>query len=165
MHELFIDVCNAAIIDTLAKTAREIWYEYFPGIISVEQVDYMVEKFQSPLAIRTQIFENGYRYFLVLDDETIIGYFGIKAESDRLFLSKLYLKKDHRGKGHFSGMLTFIETMARDNGLTGMYLTVNKHNENSIAVYRKKGFTVQKEQTADIGNGFVMDDLVMEKLL
>ena len=32
-------------IPLLAEKASEVWHEWFPRILSVEQVDYMVEKF------------------------------------------------------------------------------------------------------------------------
>ena len=35
----------------------------------------------------------------------------------------------------------------------------------AIAAYKKKGFTIVREQKADIGHGFIMDDYVMEKAL
>lgn len=34
-------------IKELAKLANEIWHEYWPSILSTEQIEYMVEKFQS----------------------------------------------------------------------------------------------------------------------
>ena len=42
-----------------------------------------------------------------------------------------------------------------------VHLTVNKHNANSIAVYKKMGFEVFNECENDIGNGFIMDDFEM----
>ena len=42
------------------------------------------------------------------------------------------------------------------------WLTVNRYNDHTIDVYKHWGFTVAREQCADIGNGFVMDDYVME---
>ena len=62
-------------------------------------------------------------------------------------------------------MLRHVESQARDQGMASLMLTVNKHNAGSIAVYRKAGFTVREEARFDIGNGFVMDDYVMEKRL
>ncbi len=43
-------------------------------------------------------------------------------------------------------------------------LTVNQGNIDSIAIYRKCGLVVREEALFDIGNGYVMDDVVMEKL-
>lgn len=46
--------------------------------------------------------------------------------------------------------------------MSAIYLTVNKHNESSIAVYRKFGFRMADAVTTAIGGGFVMDDYIME---
>lgn len=159
----FKSVEDDKAIETLAALAKEIWYEYFPGIIGMEQVAYMVGKFQSFAALQNQIYQEGYRYFLFMDDDFHIGYIGLRTEGEKLFLSKAYLKKIFRGKGYFTHMLAFIEGLAQEEKLKSLYLTVNRHNDHTIAIYRNKGFSVAKEQVYDIGNGYVMDDYVMEK--
>jgi len=161
----FLEVNNKKQIEGLAEIAKLIWSEYFPGIITPEQVDYMVEKYQSADAIAKQISNDGYMYFMVLGNEEILGYLALKADGNQLLLSKLYLKKEFRGRGYFNKMLSFAEKIAKEKGLNSLYLAVNKHNDNAIAVYLKKGFAIKKEQTADIGNGFVMDDYIMEKMM
>ncbi|MCI6926375.1 MAG: GNAT family N-acetyltransferase [Butyricicoccus porcorum] len=148
-------------IETLAALADEIWHEFFPGIISDAQVDYMVEKFQSAPAMRQQIAE-GYRYYLVYTGAELIGYTGVHPEEELLFLSKLYLKKQHRGHGYGRKMIEFVAGLARELGKSGVYLTVNRYNENTIAVYHATGFETVRTQVADIGNGYVMDDYVMQ---
>lgn len=148
---------------TLAALADAIWHEFFPGIITVEQVDYMVRKFQSYDAMRQQIRE-GYIYYLFALDGEIVGYTGIHPEeNERLFLSKLYLKKEYRGQGLASEAFEFLVQFCKDHGLGSIWLTVNRYNEHSILVYEKKGFVKVRTQAADIGNGFVMDDYIMEK--
>ena len=42
-----------------------------------------------------------------------------------------------------------------------IWLTCNKHNDSSLAVYHHLGFQVTDTQEADIGNGFIMDDYIM----
>jgi ribosomal protein S18 acetylase RimI-like enzyme len=61
--------------------------------------------------------------------------------------------------------LRHVEDRARALGCRTLMLTVNKLNTDSVAVYRKAGFTVREEAVFDIGNGYVMDDYVMEKRL
>lgn len=147
----------------LTALADAIWHECFPGIITVEQIDYMVQKFQSYGAICQQMRE-GYLYYLFILDGEIIGYTGIHPEEDgRLFLSKLYLKKEYRGQGFASEAFAFLEQFCKDYGLSSIWLTVNRGNAHSILVYEKKGFVKVRTQVADIGNGFVMDDYIMEK--
>ena len=70
----------------------------------------MVDKFQSVQGITNQL-ENGYEYYFVIYNDEIAGYFGIQLQSDSLFLSKLYLKKDFRGKGISSQMLEYIKNI------------------------------------------------------
>lgn len=150
-----------ADIELLAATADEIWHEFFPGIITKGQIDYMVEKFQSAHAMRDQIAD-GYRYYLAYADDTLVGYTGIHPEEELLFLSKLYLKKQFRGKGYGKQMIDFVIQQARDLGKSGVYLTVNRFNDNTIAVYHATGFETVRTQQADIGNGYIMDDYVMQ---
>ncbi|MCI6675915.1 MAG: GNAT family N-acetyltransferase [Clostridiales bacterium] len=161
---IFQKVESEEEIELLAATANEIWHEYFPCILTNDQIDYMVAKFQSKQPMTEQI-QDGYLYYLVKMDDTIIGYIGLHPEEEKLFLSKLYLKKEARNHGYASKMLAFIEHTAKELRLNAIYLTVNKYNEHTIAVYKNKGFVTIKDQVADIGNGFVMDDYVMEKAL
>ena len=59
----------------------------------------------------------------------------------------------------------FIEEQAKDLNCKIIYLTVNKYNTNSIMAYQKTGFVKTEELVIDIGNGYVMDDYRMEKLI
>ena len=62
--------CAAVNIRALATLASEIWHEYFVSIITEEQIDYMVEKFQSYPALKKAIEEEHYTYFLASGDQT-----------------------------------------------------------------------------------------------
>lgn len=147
----------------VATLAEKIWHECFVGIISLEQIGYMVEKFQSYNAMKDQIENQGYYYLAVHDDDDICGYIAVKPEKDdRFFLSKLYLRKDKRGQGIASKMLERVFEEAKNSGKSRVYLTVNKHNDHAVRVYEKTGFQTVECVVTDIGNGFVMDDYVME---
>ena len=159
-------ISNDEQLNILAGVANEVWHEFFPCILSDEQIDYMVDKFQSYPAMKKQM-EDGYEYFFLKDNDEICGYMGIHEETEekKMFLSKLYLKKEHRGKGYAGQTLKELFKMSRERGLNIVWLTVNKHNEHTIEVYEHMGFAKARTQVADIGNGFVMDDYIMEKVL
>jgi ribosomal protein S18 acetylase RimI-like enzyme len=163
MELIFPNVETEEEVAYLAQLASEIWYEYFVSIISNEQIDYMVEKFQSVHAITDQIKNQGYEYYFMNVNGKTIGYLGIKQEEGKLFLSKLYIQKEHRGKGYASQAMEFLVEICKDRRLGIIWLTVNRYNDATIAVYEKKGFRTVRTQVADIGNGFVMDDNIMEK--
>lgn len=94
----------------------------------------------------------------------IVGYTGghVEPETNRFFISKIYLLAEERGRGHASATIRFYENLCRTRGLHAAYLTVNKHNELGIRAYRAKGFETIDAVETDIGNGFVMDDYIME---
>ena len=94
-----------------------------------------------------------------------MGYTGGRAEpeTNRYFISKVYLQAEERGKGFASQAIAFYERLCHERGLEAMYLTVNKHNDLGIRAYLGKGFETIDAVETDIGNGFVMDDFIMEK--
>ncbi len=148
-------------IHEIANLAEEIWSQHFTPIIGEAQVNYMVDKFQSYPALREQIEREGYEYYQLFSSHTLAGYMGIHPETDSLFLSKLYIKKDCRGQHLATQALNFLIELCKERGLKKIWLTCNKHNENTLAVYDHLGFVITDEQTADIGNGFVMDDYIL----
>lgn len=161
----FKPVKNQLDIKRLAALAKSIWEEYFVCILTNQQISYMIEKFQSETALREYIMLKGYEYYFICNENGEIGYFGIHDEGESLFLSKLYLKEDMRGKGIASNAFTFIEDICKIRGIKSIWLTVNKYNTHSIAVYNAKGFKIIDSEVTPIGNGFVMDDYIMQKLL
>ena len=151
----------------LAALASKIWHEYWPALIGEAQTDYMVERFQSLPAIERDIAEHAYEYWFLraTDDGRIAGYTGGCAEpgTNRFFISKIYLRAEERGRGFASTTIRFYEDLCRERGLVAMYLTVNKHNDLAIRAYLAKGFETIDSVETDIGQGFVMDDYIMEK--
>ncbi len=146
-------------IKELASLACAIWHEYWTCILSPEQIDYMVENFQSEKAMKNQVENENYTYYFITANNKNIGYFGISDKNEYLFLSKLYIKKEYRHKG--IGQIAFEKIKEIANGQR-IILTVNKRNTNTINAYKKWGFKTIDSVVTDIGNGFVMDDYIME---
>lgn len=144
-----------------AEMAIDIWHECFEGVISDEQIDYMLENFQSFAAIKKQVGSENYEYFNFVLDGTRIGYFAVAAQPDNtMMLSKLYMYKEYRGNGYAKKAFEFIKDLARQKGFKSIWLTVNRHNYGAMKVYEAFGMKIIREQVTDIGNGFVMDDYV-----
>lgn len=151
-------------IDVISDLAENIWNEYYVPIIGREQVKYMLENIQSSAAIKIQI-DNGYSYYLLKHEDEYAGYFGIKPENNSIFISKLYVKSEFRGKGFAKTSLEFIESFAKKENLPAITLTVNKNNIEAIEAYKQMGFKITGEIIQDIGHNYVMDDYKMEKQL
>jgi ribosomal protein S18 acetylase RimI-like enzyme len=148
----------------IEKLTITIWREHYPPIITKEQIEYMLAKFNSVKAIEAQINEGSQFYFMVYNGIPV-GYTAIKKEGDFLFLSKLYVKKEFRGNKIGRAALLFIDAEAKRNNLKSIQLKVNKYNTKSIEAYEKLGFKKVKATITDIGNGFVMDDYEMVKVI
>lgn len=144
----------------VATLGKEIWNEHYGELLGAKQIEYMLKKFQSEEALEEQE-KHGYQYYLICIEGVPEGYIGIQPQGQRLFLSKLYLRKQQRGQGIARKALEMMTNICHEKGLNAIYLTVNKQNDSKL-VYDALGFKVISEEVTDIGQGFVMDDYIME---
>ncbi len=151
-------------IQIIYELAQEIWREHYPNIIGAETVEYMLKMMYAPKVIRCDI-KSGLEYFLIKVDKNAAGYFGIREEKDKagIFISRLYLKKEYRGKRIGHKAINFICSVGKKRNLEEVYLTVAKTNTDSVAFYKSCGFTITGEMCKDIGDGFEMDDHIMSQ--
>lgn len=157
-------------VGELAKLAEEIWFEYWPPRIGIDQTSYMVELFQSEGAIRRAMAEDAYEYwFIVVEAQDgaarVVGYTGghVEPETNRFFISKIYVLESERGHGFGSAVVRFYDALCKERGLRAMYLTVNKGNDLAIRAYEANDFRTIEKAVTSIGGGFVMDDYIMER--
>ena len=168
----FVPVKSKADQKLLADIAGEIWRGYWPALIGEEQTEYMVEMFQSYKAIRKYMKKHDYEYWFIVateEDEdglekSIVGFTGGRSEFDtnRFFISKVYLFPEARGHGYARRAMEFYEDLCFARGHRAMYLTVNKHNDLGIRAYKGTGFEIIDSVETDIGHGFIMDDYIMQ---
>lgn len=125
--------------DTVAALADEIWHQHYGTFLAKDHIDYMVATFQSAAAVAEQC-ANGAEYYIAVVDGEPVGYIGLEFPPKECFLSKLYLRKSMRGRGIGSAMFDLAEELARKHGESSIMLHVNKYNDGSIAVYKKRGF-------------------------
>lgn len=144
------------------KLASEIWNDNYIGIISQDQIDYMLDMMYSPERLQ-QDLDEGYQWEFITYDNKIVGYLAYVLKHDnRVFLSKIYIKMSAQGKGIGKEALNRVKEYANKNTCKTVYLTVNKENTKGIRAYKKTGFEIITDEITDIGNGYVMDDYVFE---
>lgn len=165
-HDIRLDPLSESDFDTVATLADTIWRSHYATMISVAQIDYMLDGRYVPSRMR-QYLDSDQRWMWVLRvDGEAAGYCSCSlSDDDAMKLEQLYLLSTHKGKGLGGLMLRHVEAHARALARSRLYLTVNKGNTDSIAIYRKSGFVVREEAVFEIGNGYLMDDYVMEKPL
>ncbi|MBK6521191.1 MAG: hypothetical protein IPG08_02040 [Sphingobacteriaceae bacterium] len=139
------DIADAALIENLART---IWHDYYPSIITVEQIDYMLKKMYSKESLIEQMTQKKDMFYLVLVNHEPQGFISITHNEDKnYFLNKFYLIQNKQ-----------LLSILQPNKIT---LTVNRQNYKSINFYFKNGFVIERVADFDIGNNFVMNDFVM----
>lgn len=141
-------------IRKISKMAKNIWHEAYKEMISLEQIDYMLDKFLSVQAIKEQINDH-YDYFILRSDKPA-GFAAIMQKENEIFISKLYVYKEYRGKGLTTTFINYLKTFEKP-----IYLTVNKTNLKAVLLYERLGFKITESVISDIGMGFVMDDYVL----
>ncbi|MDR2191373.1 MAG: GNAT family N-acetyltransferase [Endomicrobium sp.] len=158
-----IQIVNTGeLINIVSKIAGEVWREHYSGIVPAPQIDYMLKKFQSASAVAKQIGEENYKYYLMQDGEkNFCGYFAVVVRDDKLFLSKIYVKKESRQKGFAKKAVAFLAGEAKKLNLSAIELTVSRENKQSIEAYKKMNFETDGEINLDIGGGFFMNDYKM----
>lgn len=156
-----VEATTDADLTTIESLARDIWTESYEGIVPRAQTDYMVERFQTAPALREQIGK-GYTYLIVTVDGVPAGYCGYVPDDKGLFLSKIYISKDYRGSGLSTKLFDRLRVIARTLGKDRVHLTVNRNNAHAISVYEHEGFVGVGTADTLIGEGFVMNDYLME---
>lgn len=154
-----------AHLPALSELAGDIWRACYPGIISREQIEFMLEKMYSPGTLQAEIRSQEIRYYRLLADGRFAGFasIGPTSASEVMKLHKLYLLPELHGRGLGSRLLQFCEAEMRRLGALTATLNVNKHNSKAVTAYERNGFHIVRSVVQDIGGGFVMDDYVMTK--
>ena len=153
-----------ALIQDLAKRS---WEAAYAKILSPNQISYMMAEMYSEKIISEQMDDPNWQYFIVADDEgTNLGFLGyeLNYNSNTTKLHRIYMVPEAKGKGAGKFALNFLKREVANHDNDRIILNVNKHNE-ARGFYESQGFTVYEEGVFDIGNGYVMDDYLMECLL
>jgi GNAT superfamily N-acetyltransferase len=162
-------ISRATKEDTLAirRLAKEIWHLHYPGIITVKQINYMLEQRYGPHVISRSIVSPSCTWFKVAIEKTIMGFghFEENPSMRSVKVDKLYIHPKIQGQGCATTLMRFTEAHYGKLGFVKLWLQVNKGNEKSIKFYQKTGYKKEKEVVIDIGQGFVMDDLIMSKMI
>jgi ribosomal protein S18 acetylase RimI-like enzyme len=165
--DVVIAPSTEADLPAIRALAHQIWPICFAGVISDNQIRYMLGWMYSIKTMTKEVREGGISYDRLLAGGRLIGYtaHGPDESPGEWKLYKLYLHPDHQRRGYGTMLIRHVEQAARARACRALVLRVNRGNAQAIAVYRKNGFTVRESIVADIGHGFVMDDFVMAKPL
>lgn len=145
-----------ADLEELSTLAHRIWREHYTPIIGAAQVKYMLGLWYSPQFLRDQMNDEK-RLFLVVESGSELKAYVQSSEQDGYsFIHKLYVASESKGQGMGTALLKALPTHLP------LQLRVNRDNINSIGFYKRYGFEITGEHVLDIGQGYSMDDYIME---
>ncbi|RAI98678.1 L-amino acid N-acyltransferase YncA [Chitinophaga skermanii] len=154
-------------IPTIQFIAKNTWPNTFGHILSTEQITYMLDMMYSDAAIIKQMTELQHKYILILEDEKPAGYAAYEINykgTPVIKLHKIYVLPEMQGKK--AGQLLMDEVCEIGRIAHQDYISLNVNRDNrAIKFYEKVGFEKVGEEDIDIGNGFFMNDAIMQRKL
>ncbi len=158
------NIRNATIddISLIRELTFKVWPQTYAAIISHEQIEYMLEMMYSEASLKNQM-EEGSQFVIVYDDKEPVGFASFQEIEPQVFkLHKIYVLPSQQGKGTGKFVINHIIEKIKNKNAKALQLQVNRYNK-AKNFYEKLGFSVLKEINLDIGNGYFMNDYVMEK--
>ena len=151
-------------IPLIRELTFKVWPQTYAAIISREQIEYMMEMMYSEASLLKQMNE-GCRFIIAYDNNEPVGFASCQETEPSLFkLHKIYVLNTQQGKGTGKFMIEYLLNDIRQKGGSALQLQVNRHNK-ARNFYEKLGFVTIQEADFDIGNGYFMNDYIMEKKL
>lgn len=164
---IVITKATEADLSLIQDIAHRTWPDTFGSILSPVQINYMLDMMYSPKALKEQLNEKNHVFLLAKEGGDYFGYVSYELNYQHEPLTKihkLYLLPASQGKGIGRLLIDSVADMAKHHDNNRLGLNVNRYNK-AIQFYERMGFSIVGHETIDIGDGFLMDDFVMEKLL
>ncbi len=150
---------DIAVIQDLAERTWRITYAEY---LSEEQIDYMLLKMYNKGELFSQL-QAGH-HFLIAGTSHDLGFagFSVVDAGNRIYkLHKLYVLPEAHGQGVGKLLINEVISLVKKEGGLALQLNVNRNNK-AAEFYKRAGFEIKETVDLDIGNGFFMNDYVME---
>ena len=148
-------------IAIIREIAHHTWPDAYGSYISKAQLDYMLDMMYSDNSLQDQM-NRGHQFYIAEHNNIAIGFASASKEDDNACkLNKLYVLPTAQKTGAGKALLLQTIEFASSHDACCLYLQVNKQN-NAQHFYSKHGFTIREASILEIGNGYIMDDYIME---
>ncbi|WP_082886679.1 GNAT family N-acetyltransferase [Flavisolibacter tropicus] len=160
-HNFSIQHANLNDINSIRNLALEIWPKTYAETYSPQQVIYMLNKWFSEASLQRQM-TIGHQYHIINAGNQSIGFASYSEVAPSVYkLHKIYILPAYQGLG--AGKFTMDKIIAELTAKKAAALTLNVNQYNPAkAFYEQLGFTVAKTEFSEVGNGYFINDFVME---
>jgi ribosomal protein S18 acetylase RimI-like enzyme len=158
-----ISVATKNQLPIIQELTYKIWPVAYGEILSNEQLDYMLHKFYETSYLESQI-DNGQVFLLAEENGIHYGFASYELNcnnSNKTKIHKLYVLPETQGKGLGKQLVVYIKGIAKEHQNEAVFLNVNRFNK-ALSFYEKLGFTNIETIDIEIGNGYLMEDYIME---
>ena len=149
-------------IELITALALKIFPKFYAPYLADEHTRFFLNKFQSAHAVNAQI-EQGFEYYLVKEDDSEIGYFGLSFSAGKMMIEKLYFLESSRGKGYGKKAVDFILARAVERGIFTVDLIVNQQSSDTILFYKRNGFNIVENVISEFEDHYKVANYKMEK--
>ena len=120
--------------------------------------------------ITTSLEKRNNNIFVAEDGDVLAGYIEAEGGGYRRNSHKIHIVigilSEYSGKGIGTKLFEHLERWAKDEGFHRFELTVMKHNERAISLYKKMGFLIEGEiRDSLLIEGEFIDEFLMSKIL
>lgn len=164
---ILIEKATTEDIPLIQKIAHITWFPTFEDILSVEQIDYMLEMMYSTVSLTRQFEVDAHHFFLAKENQKAIGFVSVELNYQNkptAKIHKIYLLPTIQGRGIGKILMQKAEDWAAQHHQNTIILNVNRFNK-ALYFYEKLGYQNIKTENIQIGNGYLMEDYVLEKSL
>ncbi len=165
---MIITVAGLAHLEIIKKLAYKIWPSTYGKILSKAQLDFMLDKFYDIDYLKNLMLAENQVFVLISENEKYLGFcayqLNITDENTgipKTKLHKLYVLPETQGKGLGKLLQNEVEKAAVANNNQSVFLNVNRYN-NAVSFYKKQHYKIISEIDIEIGNGYLMEDYIME---
>jgi ribosomal protein S18 acetylase RimI-like enzyme len=148
----------------VSDLAHKIWPSTYSQIISIEQMTFMLNWMYS-IETLEKSYETNHAFFAVFDADQPLGFIDLELHNPNphwMKLQKIYVLPEKQKLGIGLALMDYTVLFAQENNVKHITLQVNRNNK-AVVFYQKLGYYVVDEQDFDIGNGYFMNDFVLQK--
>lgn len=161
-----IESARSSDFNLIQTFAYRIWPETYGGILSKEQLDFMLDKFYSLENLQLNVTQNQL-FYIIYDNEIPTGFLGIEHRFEAKPITKIhkiYILPDNQGNGIGKTVIDLVILNALKNNSEKIILNVNRFNR-AVLFYQKMNFKIVQKVDISIGNNYLMEDFIMEMSL
>jgi diamine N-acetyltransferase len=162
-----VTVASRNQLPIIKDLAYQIWPSAYGEILSVAQLNFMLDKFYNINALEDQMLVANQVFLLIEENQRFLGFCAYELNyenTQNTKLHKLYVLPETQGKGVGKLLLKEVEKIAQQNNNKKILLNVNRYNK-ALEFYKHQGYKNIETINIEIGNGYLMEDYIMQKSL